>query len=59
MTRSRQPRRRGLRRTWARIVACCPTCQVEPGVPCHHDGIPLPDGAVHTRRYTEAEETAA
>jgi hypothetical protein len=51
--------RRSDRRTWARTVACCPTCQVTPGVPCHRDGIALPDGAVHTARYQEAERTAA
>ena len=46
-------------RTWARTVACCPTCQVTPGVPCHRNGIALPGGAVHARRYQEAEATAA
>lgn len=44
---------------WARTVACCPECQVPPGTPCHRDGIPLPHGAVHARRYQEAEEVAA
>jgi hypothetical protein len=44
---------------WARTIACCPTCQVTPGVPCHRDGIALRNGAVHARRYQEAEETAA
>lgn len=46
-------------RAWARTVACCPTCQVTPGTPCHRNGIPLPAGAVHARRYQEAEATAA
>lgn len=44
---------------WARATACCPECQVEPGVPCHHTGRALPDGRVHARRYQEAEATAA
>lgn len=42
---------------WARTTACCPECQVEPGVPCHDDGIPRT--TVHHRRYREAEETCA
>ncbi|MCX5137624.1 hypothetical protein OOK06_36765 [Streptomyces sp. NBC_00340] len=46
-------------RTWARTVACCTTCQVTPGVPCHRNGLPLAGGAVHARRYQEAEATAA
>lgn len=46
-------------RIWARAVACCPTCQVTPGTPCHRNGIPLRRGAVHARRYQEAEATAA
>lgn len=41
---------------WARATACCPTCQVTPGVACHDDGIPRTE--VHARRYQEAEETA-
>ncbi|MET9956669.1 hypothetical protein ABZ135_34695 [Streptomyces sp. NPDC006339] len=45
------------RTTWAETTACCPHCQVDPGTPCHTDGIPLPD--VHARRYLEAEEMAA
>lgn len=44
---------------WVRSIACCPTCQVEPGVPCHWAGAPLHDGAVHPRREVEAKETAA
>ncbi|MFF1348468.1 hypothetical protein ACFVZJ_21235 [Streptomyces sp. NPDC058322] len=44
---------------WARTTACCPTCQVTPTVPCHAGGRELTDGAVHARRYLEAEETAA
>lgn len=44
---------------WARTVACCPHCQVTPGIPCHLDGRELADGQVHNRRYLEAEETAA
>lgn len=44
---------------WARTVACCPGCQVEPTVACHTGGQPLHDGAVHHQRYTEAERTAA
>lgn len=43
---------------WARTVACCPTCQVEPTTRCHTNGIPLND-TVHNCRYQEAEETAA
>ncbi|MEU9333178.1 hypothetical protein AB0D49_08430 [Streptomyces sp. NPDC048290] len=35
---------------WVLATACCPACQVTPGVPCHHD--------VHPRRRQEAEETA-
>ncbi|MEU1443060.1 zinc finger domain-containing protein [Streptomyces mirabilis] len=46
-------------RTWARTVACCPTCQVTPGTPCHRNGIPLPFEVVHAARYQEAEATAA
>jgi hypothetical protein len=44
---------------WARATACCPACQVEPGVECHHDGRPLYDGQVHPQRHAEAQETAA
>lgn len=44
---------------WVRTTACCPTCQVEPGIDCHLDGIPLPDRAVHHRREIEAGEMAA
>lgn len=45
---------------WARTTACCPACQVEPGIPCRTpDGFALADHAVHTRRYQEAEETCA
>lgn len=46
-------------RAWARTVACCPTCQVTPGTPCHRSGIALPFGVVHAARYGEAERTAA
>jgi hypothetical protein len=42
---------------WARTTACCPACQVEPGIGCHDDGIPR--AGVHARRYQEAEETCA
>ena len=42
---------------WARTVACCPHCQVEPGTPCHNNGRPLAD--VHPRRIQEAKETCA
>lgn len=42
---------------WAQMSACCPQCQVTPTVPCHEDG--RARGAVHERRYQEAEETAA
>ncbi|MGW0312059.1 zinc finger domain-containing protein [Streptomyces flavidovirens] len=45
--------------TWAQTTACCPTCQVEPTIPCHRDGRTLPGGTVHDERYTEAERTAA
>jgi hypothetical protein len=45
--------------TWARATACCPECQVEPGIACRTaEGRPLPDGAVHARRQQEAEKTA-
>jgi hypothetical protein len=44
---------------WAQLVACCPDCEAAPGTPCHRDGIALPNGTVHARRYQEAEETAA
>ncbi|MFJ2110561.1 hypothetical protein ACIOEX_01310 [Streptomyces sp. NPDC087850] len=43
---------------WAQLRACCPTCQVEPAMPCHLDGWPLENGAVHARRYEEAEVAA-
>ncbi len=42
--------------TWARTTACCPECQVEPGVSCHDEG--RARDTVHARRYQEAEETA-
>ncbi|MEU5580982.1 hypothetical protein ABZ791_30360 [Streptomyces huasconensis] len=41
---------------WARTVACCPACQVEPGIDCHDDG--WARSTVHDRRYQEAEEAA-
>ncbi|MFJ2676353.1 hypothetical protein [Streptomyces sp. NPDC087525] len=44
---------------WAQLTACCTTCQVTPGVPCHLDGRVLKDGAVHAARHAEAEVTAA
>lgn len=44
---------------WAQTTACCPQCEVAPGTRCHNDGIPLPHGTVHARRYQEAEEVAA
>lgn len=44
---------------WARATACCPACQVEPGVSCHNQGRALPGGQVHDRRVAEARETAA
>lgn len=44
---------------WVQATASCPQCQVEPGTRCHSDGYPLPNGAVHARRYQEAEEVAA
>lgn len=40
---------------WARTTACCPECQVEPGIPCHDEG--RARTAVHARRIQEAEET--
>lgn len=42
---------------WAVAVAVCPipACEVAPGTPCHADGWPLPDNAVHAERITEAE----
>lgn len=42
---------------WARITACCPECQVEPGIPCHDEG--KARTTVHDRRIQEAEETCA
>lgn len=42
---------------WARTTACCPECQVEPGITCHDNGKPL--ATVHDRRVQEAEETLA
>lgn len=43
---------------WARATACCPTCQVEPGVPCWGvGGIPLQSGDVHPQRVVEAGVT--
>jgi hypothetical protein len=42
---------------WAQTTACCPQCQVTPGVPCHEDG--RARTTVHARRYQEAEATAA
>lgn len=42
---------------WAQSTACCPECQVEPGIQCHDEG--RARFTVHNRRYTEAEETAA
>lgn len=44
---------------WVTATSVCPTCQVAPGVPCHLDGWPLKDGAVHANRITEAEGIAA
>lgn len=44
---------------WARVTACCPACQVEPGVSCHTEGRALLGGQVHPRRVAEARETAA
>lgn len=44
---------------WAQTVAACPECQVGAGTSCHVNGIPLPHGTVHARRYQEAEEVAA
>lgn len=44
---------------WAREVAVCPACQVEPGVECHGvDQTPLPSGRVHPQREVEAGVTA-
>ena len=40
---------------WALGVACCPECQVTPGVPCHDEG--RARLTVHARRYQEAEDT--
>ncbi|MEU2339950.1 hypothetical protein ABZ608_41565 [Streptomyces sp. NPDC013172] len=42
---------------WALTTACCPECQVQPGIPCHDDGIPRHE--VHDRRIQEAKETLA
>lgn len=44
----------------ATATAVCVTCQVEPGIPCHDNGVQRPDSSpVHAARYTEAKETAA
>lgn len=44
----------------ATATACCVTCQVTPGVPCHDGGIQRPDSnPVHAARYTEAKGAAA
>lgn len=43
---------------WARTTACCPECQVEPGITCRTpEGKPL--ATVHARRIQEAQETCA
>ncbi|MFF1684638.1 hypothetical protein [Streptomyces sp. NPDC058254] len=42
---------------WAQAMACCPDCQVEPGITCHDEG--RARTTVHNRRYQEAEEVAA
>lgn len=42
---------------WAQQTAVCPECQVAPGTPCHDER--RPRHTVHTRRTTEAQETAA
>ncbi|WP_420032295.1 hypothetical protein ACN2WE_05380 [Streptomyces sp. cg28] len=44
---------------WAEMTAPCPHCEVAPGTPCHVEGMALPNGSVHARRYQEAEATAA
>lgn len=46
---------------WARSAAVCPVlaCRVAPGTPCHVNGWPLADGAVHPERVTEAERPAS
>ncbi|MFI5739126.1 hypothetical protein ACIA9I_12225 [Streptomyces anulatus] len=43
----------------AQMVACCPTCQVTPTVPCHADGRALEGGVVHPARHVEADRSAA
>ncbi|MEW2300244.1 hypothetical protein AB0958_09715 [Streptomyces sp. NPDC006655] len=40
---------------WAVTTACCPECQVQPGIPCHDNGIAR--AAAHPRRIQEAEVT--
>lgn len=42
---------------WALNTACCPECQVQPGIPCHNNGTPCAE--VHGRRIQEAKETLA
>ncbi|MGW6531415.1 zinc finger domain-containing protein [Streptomyces venezuelae] len=42
---------------WALSTACCPACQVEPGIDCHDDG--WARATVHDRRTQEAKDTAA
>jgi hypothetical protein len=44
---------------WVTATSVCPACQVTPGTPCHLDGWPLKDGAVHGERAAIAEVTAA
>ena len=54
---STRPLMRTTQDWWARTVACCPDCQVDPGTPCHDNGRALVD--VHPRRIQEAKETLA
>lgn len=42
---------------WVKTVACCPECQVQPGIPCHDDGHARTE--VHARRVQEAQVTLA
>jgi hypothetical protein len=44
---------------WVRDTAVCPSCQVEPGIPCHDGAWELEGGQVHDQRRQEAEVTAA
>lgn len=43
---------------WAIATAVCSACHVEPGAPCHLDGVPFPDGHAHPERIEEASRNS-